>query len=231
MGLDAVELIMAVEEAFDIEIPDREAEKLGTVGQMYAFIVNKLAFDQSRRCLSSAVFYRARQALIDLSGVPRQSVSPSAPMEALLPSGGRRSAWQNLSRVMEVRLPHLKPPRWLGLLSGSLGLTLLIACFAAYFVYPIAIAACYWLGSALLVWIANRAAAPFAVEIPAECATVGGTVRAILRLNYGTRTGTRRRWDPNEVWETLRRLIVEQLGVPLEAVTADAFLVDNLGAD
>ena len=63
MGLDAVELIMAVEEAFDIEIPDREAEKLGTVGQMYAFIVNKLAFDQSRRCLSSAVFYRARQAL------------------------------------------------------------------------------------------------------------------------------------------------------------------------
>ena len=36
---------------------------------------------------------------------------------------------------------------------------------------------------------------------------------------------------PYEVWETLRRFIVEQLGVPLEAVTADAFLVDNLGAD
>jgi hypothetical protein len=32
MGLDTVELIMEVEECFDITIPDAEAEKIQTVG-------------------------------------------------------------------------------------------------------------------------------------------------------------------------------------------------------
>lgn len=37
-SLDAVEFIMAVEEAFDIEIPDDEAEKLTTVGACYDYL-------------------------------------------------------------------------------------------------------------------------------------------------------------------------------------------------
>ncbi|MCG9885500.1 MAG: acyl carrier protein [Cyanobacteria bacterium] len=32
-SLDIVELVMALEEEFDIEIPDEEAEKIATVGQ------------------------------------------------------------------------------------------------------------------------------------------------------------------------------------------------------
>ena len=231
MGLDAVELIMAVEEAFDIQIPDREAEKLSTVGQMYAFVVNKLAFNERPRCQSSAVFYQARRALVDLHGAPRRSVSPSTRMDSLLPSTSRRSDWQSLSRTMEAQLPQLEAPRWMRLLSAGRVVALIFACVAAYSVYPAFTAVIFALGSALLIWMANRAMSPFAVEIPVECATVGGTVKAILRLNYGTQTGTNRKWDPHEVWETLRSLIAEQLDVPLEAVTADAYFVDNLGAD
>jgi acyl carrier protein len=37
-SLDVVELVMALEEEFDIEIPDEEAEKLKTVGDAVAFI-------------------------------------------------------------------------------------------------------------------------------------------------------------------------------------------------
>ena len=33
-SLDAVELVMAIEEEFDIEVPDEEAEKLATVGDI-----------------------------------------------------------------------------------------------------------------------------------------------------------------------------------------------------
>ena len=37
-SLDTVELVMALEEAFDMEIPDEEAEKIQTVGQALDYI-------------------------------------------------------------------------------------------------------------------------------------------------------------------------------------------------
>ena len=40
-SLDVVELVMALEEEFDIEIPDEDAEKLGTVGSAVDYIDNK----------------------------------------------------------------------------------------------------------------------------------------------------------------------------------------------
>jgi len=39
-SLDIVELIMALEEEFDMEIPDSEAEKISTVGDAVDYIKN-----------------------------------------------------------------------------------------------------------------------------------------------------------------------------------------------
>lgn len=42
-SLDTVELIMALEEDFDIEIPDEQAEKIKTVGEALEHIKAKVA--------------------------------------------------------------------------------------------------------------------------------------------------------------------------------------------
>ena len=44
-SLDIVELIMGIEEEFDIEIPDEDAEKLTTVGEALNYVKNKLGAD------------------------------------------------------------------------------------------------------------------------------------------------------------------------------------------
>ena len=41
-SLDTVELVMAFEEKFDIEIPDEDAEKMRTVGDAIEYLNNKL---------------------------------------------------------------------------------------------------------------------------------------------------------------------------------------------
>ena len=41
-SLDIVELVMAMEEAFDIEIPDDDAEKLRTIGDAMAYVKERL---------------------------------------------------------------------------------------------------------------------------------------------------------------------------------------------
>ena len=45
-SLDTVELVMALEEQFGIEIPDEDAEKMQTVGQAIEYIKNKVAQKQ-----------------------------------------------------------------------------------------------------------------------------------------------------------------------------------------
>ncbi len=42
-SLDTVELVMAFEEEFDVEIPDEDAEKLSTVGDAIRYLEKSLA--------------------------------------------------------------------------------------------------------------------------------------------------------------------------------------------
>jgi acyl carrier protein len=41
-SLDIVELVMAMEEEFDVEIPDDDAEKIQTIGDAFAYIEEKV---------------------------------------------------------------------------------------------------------------------------------------------------------------------------------------------
>ncbi len=41
-SLDVVELVMAIEEKFNIEVPDEDAEKIRTVGDTLEYIKNKV---------------------------------------------------------------------------------------------------------------------------------------------------------------------------------------------
>ncbi len=41
-SLDAVEIIMAIEDEYDIEIPDEEAEKMQLVGDLVKFVEDRI---------------------------------------------------------------------------------------------------------------------------------------------------------------------------------------------
>jgi acyl carrier protein len=42
-SLDVVELVMALEEAFDIEIPDEDAELMNTIGDIEGYVAKRVA--------------------------------------------------------------------------------------------------------------------------------------------------------------------------------------------
>ncbi len=41
-SLDIVELVMAMEEEFDIEIPDEDAEKIQTIGDAFSYVKERV---------------------------------------------------------------------------------------------------------------------------------------------------------------------------------------------
>lgn len=42
-SLDVVELVMALEEAFDIEVPDEDAEGMRTIGDVEQYVASRVA--------------------------------------------------------------------------------------------------------------------------------------------------------------------------------------------
>jgi acyl carrier protein len=80
--MEYVELIMRVEEEFEFEIPDADAEKLDTVGALHRYVVQKLAenpppgFDAA--ITSDEIFNKLRSIIADEFDLPLDQITPAA---------------------------------------------------------------------------------------------------------------------------------------------------------
>ena len=184
MGLDGVELVLAIEEGFQIHIEDHEAERVSTVGDLYGLVVSKLGRD-SKQCLTSAAFYRTRRGIVGALGVARREIRPSTNLESLLPKSGRRSMWQAIEARVGLNLPKLEYP-WL---TVSLFLVAGMIVGMASAVYAHAGAAAFAFaafGGAILGGSLLRAAPGLAVAIPNAEVTVGDLAKDVLALNHAS---------------------------------------------
>lgn len=78
MGLDAVELVLSVEELFNIEISNEQAEKLETVGQLRDFIVSELRRLGRSNVNADIVLDELRVVICAQLGVKPEQVVPEA---------------------------------------------------------------------------------------------------------------------------------------------------------
>lgn len=78
MGLDSVELVIAVEGHFDIEIPDRKAQKLVTVGLLHSFIVSELQRLGRSTIDREAIFSELRGLICKQLSIKPERVVPDA---------------------------------------------------------------------------------------------------------------------------------------------------------
>jgi len=238
MGLDTAELVIEVEETFDISIDDRDAERIRTLGDLHRYVFERLALKdrKAQPCPTAAVFYRVRRALMAQGPIDRRRIRPAARVQDLLPEGGRRDAWSALGRTLGFTVPDLSLP------------AVIKAVIAANFFMSAALA---WSTlavldpgrggiAALLAFLpfvvgfgALRLARPYATALPAGCETLGGTVETLVRRNYGrldVRESTAGR-DEQAVWEAVRTVVATQTGVKAEELTKDMTFRDDLRMD
>ena len=77
MGLDSVELIMAIEDEFGVTIPTENAPQLAILGDMHAFIICKLQ-QQGRNPDESEVWERLQTVVVQQLGVRPEEVTSEA---------------------------------------------------------------------------------------------------------------------------------------------------------
>jgi hypothetical protein len=102
---------MQIEERFGVTISDARAERIGTVGELYVFLLENARRNAPIRCPSSRAFYHIRRTLVGDLGVERARVRPAALLRDLVPAEARETAWPRLAAALDVPdLPDPDPP-------------------------------------------------------------------------------------------------------------------------
>jgi acyl carrier protein len=232
MGLDSVELVMKVEEAFAFSMPNEDAAVLVTVGQLYDYILANRFEGRQPGCLTSVTFYKVRRALMSVLGIARNDIRSLSDLNAIIPTR-RRQVWSDLQKVTGLRFPELLRPVWVKIMATAVGLALIIAIFVFRWART-GMAGGLWPDLFLMpaiIFILYQETKPLAVAIRREFATVGGLTKRILQENFGAISDDCQRANAEEAWSTLRTIIVEQLGVRPDDVTREARFVEDLGMD
>ena len=96
MGLDGLELIMAVEEEFEVSFSDAEAFQSDTVGKLVDTIYSRLRNNSDLPCPSQQGFYVVRKHLMEICDITRSHIKPESELEHIFPISNRRNLWKKL---------------------------------------------------------------------------------------------------------------------------------------
>jgi acyl carrier protein len=218
MGLDAVELVMSVEERFSISITDEEASEALTVGDLKRLVRAKLEVADVAGCLTQRAFHLIRKNATAEFGVLRHNLRPDTPLESVVPQSTRRESWRHFQSALGVaQLPELVRPHTVNLTITVLVLSSLVVPiwygalhpqhFGRWMLFGAIVASAVGWGSAQLT-------GPMKTKFKAGYQKVCDLARFLV-ANYPQLVGKPRtaKWTEEEISSLLREVIIEQLGV------------------
>ena len=221
MGLEGVELVMAVEEHFGIEL-DEEACICQTPRELINVIMRRVRVRTGPSiCLTQRAFYRVRRVLMGVTSSTRAAIRPETRLASLFPKPQRRATWRALGEQLGLdRVP--------GLVATKTTHAAALVCALA------AGGCCVWRGWTWLIGLpafltvygsGHTLASRYGTRFGAQC----GAVQDLARYAMIHQPKRERTWTRREIAMVVRELIAEQTGQRHFAETAD--LVRDLGMD
>ena len=231
MGLDSIEILVEVEKAFEIKIPDQEAEKIITVGNFHDVVWLHVNHRQSNKCKSQGLFYKLRQSLVEVFHIPKESLKPDTSLNDIFPQEDRRKYWRKLSLANGLDFPNLVlPPHYstflssIGLITigGGLAISLILMLFFDFTKWTLLIP----LAGISITYFISKLLNSRRTEFTQE--NISDLTNKILVLNYNTlnRGGEVNR---KEVELIVSNIIADNSGLELDEVTPDKKICDDLG--
>lgn len=238
MGLDGVELVMAVEENFAIVIEDADAEKMRTPRDLIAHIVSKVGCVDRTHCATQRAFNKLRLALMRHCGLNRTQIRPQAPMIGLLPFKKRREILRQILDETGIAADtEMIRPKWLVALIIIFSLVAAAATaaqvlgqstqdrsaeFVLFFMTFGAVAI-------LCGGVAAYLTRGLRYQFKPAFASVGGFSRWMVVTNPETFGGPTGEWTREQVAEKVRLICIEQLGLSPGTYREDADFIKDFG--
>jgi acyl carrier protein len=220
MGLDTVELVMAIEDEFGIHIDNTEATECTTPNIVADYVLSRVRTSSSDPCLSQKGFYKIRKAIANTFGIAKRDISPNTNLSVVLDSQVKRN-WELLRVVIGTDdFPKLKRsrnfcifivfgiPLILTLLFVSSGWSIPMLCLMFF----------------VLVVLLEISTNGMGREIPTKFSTVGSLIPFV-------ECSSNKVWSRDEILSRVVELTSEQLGIPISEITPGSQFVHDLGAD
>lgn len=228
MGLDGVELVLACEEEFGVDLPDSEVGECLTPAMLIAIIWRQLEHRDASRCGSQLAFHRLRRAIITAWQTPRAAIRPDTPLRSLLGPRQPAAAWQTLADALGHRIdPPLVPPRWLARSIQVAAVAALVgttcAALWAPFLSPLAWVAVGLGAMGIILAMGERLTNTNRTRLP-DGVRVRDLFPSIPKIPEEP-------WTHDVVAEMVRRIVIEQLGLKPGAYHEHADFVRDLGMD
>lgn len=229
MGMDCVEIVMAVEDHFGIMIPNAEAARIRTVGDLVSLIQGRINAAHEARCPALPAFLKLRTTLREMKNNGTLRIRPRQRIVDVLNAPDRRELWRRLAELLGSMPSDLRRPRLLGrLLLASVVMLMVMALITAIMIdiniLPLTVTL-----SVLLSFCLIFVTRPFQTIPPVEWVTFGDVALKIAGVTVATKNLHPRTSD--EVLSELRPLITSQLGVNPDDVVIEARFVEDLGLD
>ena len=233
MGLDSVELLVAVEDAFDVSFTDIEAEKIATVGGLYNGVWSKIKDreqTESNKCKSAMLFYKFRSLLETKYNITRKDIVPDSKLVNTIPQENIKVEWKAIEQDLGYILPPLTFSKNVTTVLFIVGITLIFGGF----IFPIDILNSfsktnYWWLMPIFGIIATvilvKLAKPLKTTMPLN--NIRELTEKVLMLNYAKiseHLGTSRQ----EMESVIQLIIQDRLGVDLKEIIPNTSFVDDL---
>ncbi len=227
MGLDAVEIVMDVEDHFGISIRNTEAELVRTVGDLVTLIQSRIEAAHLARCPTLSAFLRLRSVARDVVADDRMRVRTKMRISEVLTRSQVRVLWKRLDELLGSSPPGLRrPPKLRKLLAGSVIAAIATAVLSAGMI-DFAILPLTLVFAALTALALHVLTLPFRTHPPDSLSTFGAVAKRIAGTDVATERLHLRTFDA--ILDELRPLVVDNLGVDPSEVIASAYFIEDLG--
>lgn len=220
MGLDTVELVMAIEDGFEVRIADADAAKMTTPAEVTDYLMSRLRIDSAASCPAQAGFYRLRSILMKQFGIPRHRIHSDSLWTELF-GNDTPGSWRKLGDALAVdnfpRLTRTKP----FLMLAVFGVPALIAIPMLHAGVAVSLILIVY---AVLALVANALTRNMGRLIPSRYRTVASLIPYLSCADS-------RLWTREEVLARVIEITSAQLGIGIDEIHPDSHFVYDLGAD
>ncbi len=213
---DASDLLVKIENSFDIKFGDTELMHIKTLGELYDHIISKIQLDNSDDCTTQQAFYKLRDAITVLFSIDNKAITTNFPLANFLPRQKRKEKIKDLEDYLGVYLKILRPPHWV---TNTLLTLLLVSIVGLFFKWQFGLLGlCVSFGG---LWFSNKIGNELDVQ------TVGQLVEKMTRENYLKSRRNPKTVNKNEIEKLLTEWFSNDLGLDKIKLTRETKLYDD----